>query len=269
MKPVGKVLIATALLGTTVGCVVLGSLYNSCIGSHGSAYQDLDLLKKQKEEVDAKVKGLEEKEAAVIKERDEAKEKEAAAIKERDEAKAELAKFKDSEVDLKPCQGTEVNFDYKQQLEIARAEHLEVSDELEQLREQFTILKAANDKLTQDTNQTLVMAADMADQYNKEKAKWDAEKADYEAKLTDTVNYYLNKSDDCQWHYNSQDKRYGKVCYDNGGKVKREIWMAGDDNSEIVKLLKEQFDKAPDGFSFIDGVEVKKKNQDGQTRSLT
>lgn len=129
-----------------------------------------------------------------------------------------------------------------------------------------------NKKLKANVDQTISMSADMSEQYTQEKAKWDAEKLalqkridELQAKITETVAYYINKEEECQWHYNSIDERYGKVCYDTEANVKREIWMAGEKDSDVAKKLKEQFEKADPQFKFIDGEAQTKKSRDGQT----
>lgn len=274
----GKAIVGTALVGTSAGCLALGLLYNSCSNWVATSKELIEEAKESKEKLADLEKQLEESAKA-----------KAEAEKEKEAAVEALNKLQDAEVEVAPCEFIESNLDYKKQNEdlqqkveaLERAleqatklsaqpsdaalNYQDVVKQLAGATEQIGKLKKQlEDQQSESkaaTEHHVGMMADMADQYNTDKAKWDGEKEallaairELESKFTDTITYYLNKKDNCQWHYTTSEGRYGKVCYADAGEISTEIWIASsEDNPEVTKKLQEQFESASPERKFKDG----------------
>lgn len=123
-----------------------------------------------------------------------------------------------------------------------------------------------NKKLKANADQTLKMAADMAEQHEQSQTKCDGEKLDLNKKIEtletrleelikQSLDYHLrNESKNCQLQYRSEDKTFGKVCYGEG--MGDGLWFTASEDTAAGKILKAQFDSAE--TKIVDGALQKK-----------
>lgn len=120
---------------------------------------------------------------------------------------------------------------------------IELTEQVNRLKEEITIYK----------NKAWQFEATSKEQEAKIKAL-EAKIAELETRI---IDYFLNKTENCQWHYSSVDKRYGKVCYGEG--IENGLWFTAHEETEVGAILKKQFESAPEESRFIDGVSPKKR----------